>query len=68
MLTKLQATISNVLLIYISVEHSRNLVSFIFVWELKIMHSSSSISSISLVLNKRDTPYDSMLCYHDMFW
>jgi len=34
--------ISNGLLIVISVEHSRNIISFIFGWELKIMDSSST--------------------------
>jgi len=50
MLTKLQYLMSLVL-IYIRVEHLGNTVSFIFGWELKILHSSSSIMS-SVFLSK----------------
>jgi|SRR6218665_3117458 len=48
-----KVTISNGLLIYINVEHSRNIVSFIFGWELKIMHSNSSITCMFRVFMLR---------------
>jgi len=45
-----KVTISNDLLISISVEHPENVDSFIFVLELTIMHSSSStVFSVSML-------------------